>query len=154
MKMCLSLIRTGRNAGKIWYEPLIYTDAFQEDLLIQELVVVVQEDRRPVHWGKADCRDAHLEAINITIMWHRTKGMGKLLFNNVVQQNEWRLVLTARINRLSVAAGNISFSRVIFLQWSHWHRFYDIRTVCLWETDIKDNIHIVPSMNLFPFNYF
>lgn len=93
---------------------------------------------------------------NIPIMWHRTKGRGKLLLNNVVQQNEHRLVLTARINRLSVAAGNISFSRVIFLQWAHWQKFYDIRTVCLWETEIKDHIHRVPMkpMNLFPFNYF
>lgn len=30
-------------------------------------------------------------------------------------------ILTARMNRLSVAAGNISFSRVIFLQWRYWH---------------------------------
>lgn len=81
---------------------------------------------------------------NIPIMWHRTKGMGKLLFNNVVQQNDRRLVLTARINRLSVAAGNISFSRVIFLQWAHWHRFYDKRIVCLWETEVRDDIHTVP----------
>lgn len=62
MRACLSLIRKGRNAGEGWDEPLIHVDAFKEDLLIQILVVIVQQDWCPVHWGKADCRDTHLES--------------------------------------------------------------------------------------------
>lgn len=59
----------GRNTCKSWDELLIYTDAFQEDVLIQKLVVIVQEDWGPVHWGKADSRDAHLEATNTPMMF-------------------------------------------------------------------------------------
>lgn len=62
MKTCLSLIRTGRNTGNSGDDPLEHADAFQEDLLIQILVVIVQQDWRPVHWGKADSRDSHLDA--------------------------------------------------------------------------------------------
>lgn len=61
IKTCLSLIRTGRNAGESRDEPLEYIDAFQEDLLIQELVVIVQQDWRPVHRGKANRWDTHLQ---------------------------------------------------------------------------------------------
>lgn len=64
MRACLGLIRKGRNAGKSWDEPLVYADAFQEDLLIQILVVIVQQDWSPVHWGKADGRDTHLDSKN------------------------------------------------------------------------------------------
>lgn len=60
-KSGLSLIGTGRDAGESRDEPLVHGDASQEDLLVQELVVVVQQDGRLVHGGKADGRDAHLE---------------------------------------------------------------------------------------------
>lgn len=60
---------------------------------------------------------------------------GTTLPSNVMKQNELWLffllffscfvitVLTARMNRLSVAAGNISFSNFIFLQWRYcWYK--------------------------------
>lgn len=61
MRACLSLIRKDRNIGESRDEPLIHADAFQEDLLVQILVVIVQQDWCPVHWRKADSRDTHLE---------------------------------------------------------------------------------------------
>lgn len=61
--MCLRLARTGGNAGERSDEPLVYADAPQEDSFIQELVVVVQQDRRAVYGGKSDRRDANLKAI-------------------------------------------------------------------------------------------
>lgn len=64
MKTGLSLIRTGRNAGKSWDEPLVNADTFQEDLLIQMLIVIVQQDWRPVHWGETNSRDTHLDLRN------------------------------------------------------------------------------------------
>lgn len=63
MRACLSLIRKRRNVGKSWDEPLVHADAFQEDLLIQILVVIMQQDWCPVHWGKANSRDTHLESL-------------------------------------------------------------------------------------------
>lgn len=75
IETCLSLIRTGRNAGESRDEPLEHGDAFQEDLLIQILVVIVQQDWCPVHWGKADSRDTHLDSTNKPITGHRTEGM-------------------------------------------------------------------------------
>lgn len=105
-KTCLHLVRGGRNAGECSNEPLVYADAPQEDAFIQELVVIVQQDRRVVYWGKSNSRNTNLKAIIKPITWLRTGGM---------RQTE-RFLLTALIKRLSVAAGKISFSRVIFLQ--------------------------------------
>lgn len=75
-------------------------------MFVQELVVIVQEDWRVVYRGKSNSRDANLKARIKPITWLRTGRMS---------QTEGFL-LTALIKRLSVAAGKISFSRVIFLQ--------------------------------------
>lgn len=71
MRACLSLIRKDRNVGESWDEPLIHTDAFQEDLLIEILIVIVQQDWCQVHWRKADSRDTHLESLTYisNMMW-------------------------------------------------------------------------------------
>lgn len=100
---------TGRNTGQLGDQPLVYADAPQEDLLVQELVVVMQQDRRVVHRGKSNSRDANLEAMTEPIRWHITKGLQQ------IGPFGW-FVLTALMKRLSVAAGKISFSRVTFLQ--------------------------------------
>lgn len=99
---------TGRNAGQLGDQPLVDADAPQEDLLVQELVVVVQQDRRVVHRGKSDGRDANLKAMTQLITWHKTEGLRQ------IGPFGW-FVLTALMKRLSVAAGKISFSRVTFL---------------------------------------
>lgn len=104
----LGFTGTGRNAGQLGNQPLVYADAPQEDLLVQELVVVMQQDRRAVHRGKSDGRDANLKAVTKPITWHKTEGLIQ------IGPFGW-FVLTALMKRLSVAAGKISFSRVTFL---------------------------------------
>lgn len=99
---------TGRNAGQLGDQPLVYADAPQEDLLVQELVVVMQQDGRVVHGGKSDGRDANLKTMTKPITWHKTEGLQQ------IGPSGW-FVLTARMKRLSVAAGKISFFRVTFL---------------------------------------
>lgn len=70
--MCLHLVRRGRNAGQRGDESLVYADAPQEDAFVQELVVVVQQDRRAVYWGKSNGRNTNLRAIIQPVRWLRT----------------------------------------------------------------------------------
>lgn len=69
----------------------------------------MQQDRRAVHRGKSDGRDANLKAMTGPITWLKAEGMRQ------IGPFGW-FVLTALMKRLSVAAGKISFSRVTFLQ--------------------------------------
>lgn len=59
--LVLSLIGTGGDAGEGWDEPLIHTDSLQENTLVQELVVVVEQDRSPVHRGEPDSWEPNLQ---------------------------------------------------------------------------------------------
>lgn len=128
-KTFLHLPGRGRNTGEHGNEPLVYADAPQEDAFVQELIVIVQQDRRAVYRGKSNSRNTNLKARIKPITWLRTLGG---------QQTEWFL-LTALIKRLSVAAGKISFSRVIFLQLENNRR--------LWNYDATYNFWKVLSQN-------
>lgn len=128
-KTCLHLVRRGRNAGKCGDEPLIYADASQEDPLVEELIVIVQQDRRVVHWRKSNSRNANLKVIIKCTTWLRMGGMG---------QTELFL-LTALMKRLSVAAGKISFSRVIFLQLENNKKLW------IYDASVTDSEHYYPK---------
>lgn len=126
-KTCLHLVR---NAGECGDEPLVYADAPQEDAFVQEFVVVVQQDWRAVYWGKSNSRNTNLKAIIKPITWLRSVGM---------RQTEGFL-LTALIKRLSVAAGKISFSRVIFLQLENNKRLW------IYDASYPKSAHVLKSL--------
>ncbi len=44
----------GRDTGQLRNDLLVDVDAFEEDFLVQKLVVVVQQDRRVIHGREAD----------------------------------------------------------------------------------------------------
>lgn len=116
-RTCLHLVGRGRNAGERGDEPLVYADAPQEDAFVQELVVIVQQDRRAIYRGKSNSRNTNLRAIIKPVRWLRSGGM----------RHTEGFLLTALMKRLSVAAGKISFSRVMFLQVGKQHEALDLR---------------------------
>lgn len=129
----LHLVGRGRNAGERGDEALVYADAPQEDAFVQELVVIMQQDRREVYRRKPNSRNANLKARIKPITRLRTGGM---------RQNEWFL-LTALMKRLSVAAGKISFSRDIFLHLENNKRLWiSNASYSLWTLLSQNCTHI------------
>lgn len=51
--------------GKVWDDSHVDLDSTKEYLLIEELIVVVEEDRRSIHGGKPKCWDAKLRVNQI-----------------------------------------------------------------------------------------